>query len=248
MRIHYASLLLLPLALAACGDEAGGSTDIKGTLRFADRNDTEIARMINAAVGAEMFQALSQVDRFGDDFDPDPCPNIAIDGNTATVTGGCTTRDGTMIAGGAVVTNPRNWDQIDVGFGADATYELDGLTFTDSGFTQGYDGRIELGGDFTTWDADLTTDSFGVQLRSDIYIHCSGNASSATCTISNSGLELVGVGGATLSGTQRLRDQAVTTDLTLRGVDTLEVHVADNCVEWRVVGTDRMSNACAPTS
>jgi hypothetical protein len=237
--------LLMPLALlAACGDEAGGSTDIRGTLRFEDRTDTEIARMINAAVGAEMFQAQARVDQFGDTFDPDPCPNISISGTTATVTGGCTTRDGVVIGGAAVVTNPHNWDQVEVGFGADAVYEMTDLSFTDGTFTQRFDGRIEIGGDFLSWDADLTTDSFDIQLRSDIYMSCSGNASQATCRVSNSGLELIDVGGATVSGTQRLANNRVTTDLTLRGVDTLQVHVADNCVEWHVEGTSRMSMVC----
>jgi hypothetical protein len=238
MRITTLVLTASLASLAGCGG-SGGSTDIQPTLRFADRTDTEISRIINAAVGAEMFQAQAQVDQFGDTFDPDPCPQLAISGTTATVTGGCTTADGVAIGGGAVVTNPLGWDQIETTFGADATYELDGLSFTESGFTQTYDGVIRIAGDFRSWDADLTTDAFGVPLRTDLYMSCSGSATRVTCNVGNSGVELIGVGGATVSGTQRVVDQMVTTDLTLRGVDTLTVHVAHNCIAWTISGTDR---------
>ncbi len=239
MSTPWATAPLVVALAAACG--AGGSTDIESTLRFADRSDTEIARMINAAVGAEMFQAQSEVDRFGDTFEADPCPTITISGNTATVTGGCTTADGVEIQGAATVTNPWTWDQFEdeLEFGADSRYELHGLSFTQAGFTRTYDGFIVRAGDFRSWDTDLTTDAFGVALRSDLYMSCSGSATSATCTIGNSGLELLGVGGARISGTQRLSDQRVVTELTLRGVDTLTVRVADNCVAWAISGTDR---------
>lgn len=243
MRTTWLAFALLAL-LPACGDDPGGSTDIQSTLRFADRTDTEIARMINAAVGAEMFQALSRVDDFGDTFDEDPCPAVTVDGKVATAVGGCTTQDGVMITGTAIVTNPPNWDQVETDFGDDPHYQLDELVFSEQGFTQRFDGEISINGSFTTWDADLVTESFGVALRTDIYMSCSGNASAATCTLGESGLELVGVGGARVSGSQRVRDQELTTDLTLRGADTLTVHVADNCVEWIVEGTGRMSTAC----
>lgn len=239
-------LALPALALAACGGGVGGSTDVEPTLRFADRTDVEIARLINASVGSEMFQAQSQVDRFGDTFDPDPCPQLAISGQTATVTGGCTTTDGVTIGGGAVITNPIGWDQIDTGFGDDATYQLDDLSFTESGFTQRFDGVFTIAGDFRTWDADLTTEQQGIAVRSDIYLACSGSATRVTCTLGESGVELVGVGGALVSGNQRVENQKVSTDLTLRGADTLTVHVADNCIEWSISGTDRHQPQICP--
>src|SRR5262245_48131467 len=67
------SLLMFALPLAACGD--GGSTDIKGTLRFADRSDLEISRLVNAASGSEGFQAQAFAESYADPFEPtDPCP------------------------------------------------------------------------------------------------------------------------------------------------------------------------------
>jgi hypothetical protein len=253
MRIRHPSALALPLVplalFAGCGG-GGGSTDIEPTLRLIDRTDAELSRMMNAAVGAEMFQAMSQVDQFGDTFDADPCPTIAISGNTATITGGCTTADGVAIAGMAIVTNPFGWDQFeDVGYGDDTSYEMIGLSFTQGGFTQTYSGLIERAGDFTSWDADVTSDSFGVALRSDIYVSCSGGASSATCRITNSGLELIGFGGVTVSGTQRTDGTALTTDVTLRGEDSLTIHVENNCIAWEISAGDRAypGPACPPS-
>src|SRR5690348_6817285 len=107
MTTHGWSLRVAPaifLLVAACGG-GGGSTDIEPTLRFADRTDTEISRLINAAAGTDMFSAQAQVDQLADTFDGDPCPTIAVDGLTATLTGGCTRQDGTEVRGAAVVTN-----------------------------------------------------------------------------------------------------------------------------------------------
>lgn len=225
--------------LVACG--AGGSTDIDATLVFADRSDSEIARLISAAGGADMFQAQSQVDQFGDTFDADPCPAIAIDGNTATVTGGCTRTDGTQVLGSAVIVNPASWDQLDW-TGGDSRYELHQLGFVSSGFSQTYDGFIERRDTFSTWDADLTVDSFGLVVRSDIYYHCT-NPQSPSCKLSNSGVELVGVGGAQASGTVEIEGQSQVSDFTLVGADRLTVHIAGGCVGWQIAGTDRRS-AC----
>ena len=68
------------LLLAACG--GGGSTNVKPTLKFADRSDTEIAALINAAGGTAMFSAQSQLDQFAGTTDPGPA--IAVAGAAST--------------------------------------------------------------------------------------------------------------------------------------------------------------------
>ena len=80
------------LLVAACG--GGGSTNVKPTLKFADRSDTEIAALINAAGGTAMFSAQAQLDQFAGTTDP--CPAVAVSGSTVTLTGGCTTADSGM--------------------------------------------------------------------------------------------------------------------------------------------------------
>ena len=185
--------------------------------------------------------AQSQVDQFGDTFEADPCPAIEISGDTATVTGGCTRRDGTQILGSAVVVNPATWDQLDWS-GGDSRYELHQLGFVTQGASFTYDGFIERRDTFSTWDADLTVESFGITMRSDLYYHCE-NPSSPSCDLTNSGIELIGVGGALASGTVHIEGQSQVSDFTLRGVDRLTVHIASGCVEWQVEGTDRRS-AC----
>ena len=96
-------------AIAGCGK--GGSTDVQPTLVFADRSDVEIARLVNAASASEGFQAEGEIFQFSPDptTTPDPCPAIAEDptANQVTITGGCTTKDGTTIDGSAVITNPQ---------------------------------------------------------------------------------------------------------------------------------------------
>ena len=105
-----------------------------------------------------------------------------------------------------------------------------------------YDGFIERRDTFSTWDADLTVTSFGVTMRSDLYYHCE-NPQSPSCELSNSGVELIGVGGALASGNVRISNQSQVSDFTLRGVDRMTVHIAGGCVGWQIEGTDRRS-AC----
>lgn len=221
--------------LAACGG-GGGSTDIDATLVFADRSDVEISRLISAAGGTDMFGAESQLERYSDPFMPDPCPAIAIAGDTVTITGGCTTADGVEIQGDATIKNPSGWDGIEYQFGDPTVYELNGFTTIQSGFTQSYDGRVTIDDTFTTWDCDITTDQLGAVVRSDLHYHCSSQTS---CSLSGSGLELIGAGGAKVSGSVHVDGQSSTADYTLRGVDTLTATITSGCVEWHISGTER---------
>jgi hypothetical protein len=236
MRIALLGLLALPVA--ACGSD-GGSTDIKGTLVFADRTDTEIARLINAAGGTDMFSAQGTVDGFSGPT-ADPCPGVAVEGgDTIIVTGGCTTMDGAMLTGSARITNPLGWDQVEPQFGKDTDYEFEQLSITQQGFTQTFDGFMKITDSFSTHDADVTVTSFDMTVRSDLYYHCSQDGqSSVTCELSGSGIELVGTGGAVASGTLH-QGSSVSASFTLRGADTLKVTIENGCVAWRIEGTER---------
>src|SRR6185503_1741092 len=92
------------------------------------------------------------------------------------------------------------WEQLEWEYGDDTLYEFQGLTITQGGLAMTYDGFITRSDNLATYDADITLTQLGVALRSDLYYHCSGGTSSASCNVSGSGLELIGVGGATLSG------------------------------------------------
>jgi hypothetical protein len=191
-----------------------------------------------------MFQAQSSVHQFDDPFEPDPaCPTIAIDGNRVTITGGCTTATPDMIEiqGSAVITNPLGWGDLEYEFNSDSHYELVGFTVIQSGFRTSFDGHFTLEPGYETIDADLTADMFQLVVRSDIYAECSR---SAECDIGNSGLELVGVGGALVSGSIAAQGGGASANFTLRGVDTLRVAISDGCLSWQIEGTDRMSPPC----
>jgi hypothetical protein len=219
---------VLVLALAACG---GGGTDIDETLVFADRSDQEIARLISAASGTDMFSAQSAIDRFANESDP--CPAISVSGETVTLTGGCTTTDEVTIEGTAKVTNPTSWDQVEYRFGDDTAYELTGWTLTQSGFSQSFDGNVRIES-FTTWDADVTAGMLGIDVRSDLYYDCD----SSSCDLDGSGVEMIGVGGATVSGTVHVNNSG-SASFRLRGKDTLTASISQGCVAWAIEGTDR---------
>jgi len=221
--------------IAGCG--AGGSTDVEPTLVFADRTDVEIARLVSAASASEGFQAQGQILSFDDPFGGDPCPAIVEDAAnlTVTITGGCTTMDGIEVGGTATLINPTGWGDLDYNFGADSRYEFSQFSIGNQAFSTSWDGVFVVGPQFTDLDMDLTTDQLGVAVRSDLYMDCN----STSCTHGNSGLELVGVGGALVSGKIAVSGQSATGAMTLRGVDTVKVTIANNCVAWQLEGTDR---------
>jgi hypothetical protein len=222
----------LALGLAACG---GGGTDIDSTLVFADRTDIEIARLANAGSGSEMFAAQSQINQFGDTFDADPCPAIAVDGDTVTVTGGCTRLDGTtVVEGTATIVNPQGWDQLEWNPSIDTDYDVD-LTFDYGGYVQSYVGVMSTSNDYLVMSSDIIVDQGGVQIRSDIKYVCS--QASLSCSLSGSGIDMIGVGGARVSGTFHADTQ--TAEFTMRGVDVLTVTLDAGCVGWAISGTDR---------
>jgi hypothetical protein len=226
---------LVSLALlAACG---GGSTNIKPTLKLADRTDAEIARLISAAGGTDMFGSQAQLDQFSDSFRTDPCPAITVAGNAVTVTGGCTTTDGVQIAGSATAENDVAWDQITYNPGSDSVYTFVGFALTQQSFTQTFDGSFRQTDNFTTWDGDITVTQLDLTVRSDIHYEC--DAGSGNCDLSGSGLELPGVGGVTADGTVSVANQTASASFTLHGIDTLTAQITQGCVAWQIDGSDR---------
>jgi hypothetical protein len=218
-------------ALAACG---GHSTDIQATLRLADRSDAEIARLVNAAGGTDMFGAQAQVESLssGDD----PCPALAIAGDQLLITGGCTTQDGVQIDGSATVTNPFAVDAITYNYQADTVYQLDQLSFTQQGFAQVYDGVVRVADSSTTYEADVTVEQQGIAVRSDLFYQC--DRGSLTCSLDGSGLELVGAGGVHVSGSAKVGSPP-SASFTLHGADTMTITVSQGCVAWQIAGSDR---------
>jgi hypothetical protein len=223
------------VVVAACG--GGGSTNVKPTLKFADRSDAELSQLISAAGGTAMFSAQAQVDQFSSSTDT--CPAVAVDGQTITLTGGCTTQDGVMVAGTATATNSPSWDQITYDYTSGTSYQLTGLALTQSGFTQSYDGRVDIADNFTVYDGDVTSTMLDVTIRSDIHYEC--DAGDRTCDLSGSGIELVGAGGVLVSGSVDLNTN--TQHYTLHGADTLTATISAGCVAYQISGSDRMK-AC----
>lgn len=235
-----ASLACCVILLVGCGGPGGG-TDIDPTLVFADRSDAQLVRLMNAGAGSEIFLAELQLNQFGDVSDADPCPAISIEGNVATITGGgCTTAAGTTIEGSAVVTNPIGWDQIeDYRFGSDTLYEADAFSTSSGGQPPVIiDGYIRRTNSLQTYETDFTFTQLDVGVRSDLVLACTTAAGNVSCTISG-GIELIGVGGAVVSGTIETVGGAQTLDITLQGADRLLMHREGSCFGWSIEGTER---------
>jgi len=228
------------VALAAACGGGGGHTDIEPTIRFADLSDVEISRLVSAATGADAFQAQGQVLSFDDPFSEaeTDCPNVVIDDRTVTLTGGCTMIDGPVLEGSATLVNPFGWD-IEIDLGDDQFYTFDQFAIVNSGFRTSFDGTLRIAFGYEQLEADLVADMFGMAVRSDLYFEC--NASG--CDIDGSGVELIGVGGAKVSGQFDTTDR--TGEFTMRGEDTLTVDMTGTCVAWQIEGTDR-AMVCAP--
>lgn len=226
------------LFVAACG--GSGGTDIQGTLLFADRSDLEIARLVSAASGSDGFQAQGQLSQFDDPFEPDPCPLVVEDlaANQVTITGGCTTVDGTSIEGSAVIDNPLGWgDNLEYDFSEPTLHTFDGFALVfEGGIRMAYDGTFMIASSYQNLDMDLVVESFGITVRSDLAMSCDAGR---TCTVENSGLELEGAGGVIVSGSIGVNGQSVSGGFTLRGIDTVRVTMANNCVSWMLEGTNR---------
>jgi hypothetical protein len=199
------------LALTAC---TGHTTDIQPTLRFRDLDVPTIVRLLDAARGAEVAKAVDTITY----RDPDPCPTTSTSGDTTTYQGGCTTAKGVAITGTATITAPH--DQL--------------LHGTFDAWTVGsttYSGTADWLDPLLGRDADLTVDIDGIAVRADLFFNCEpepdcSNSCLVDCTPEGSGVELVGVGGALISGTWTAFTYAArayfdTRTLTLHGADTL---------------------------
>lgn len=234
------SSLGLLMVVGACGGSVGGSTDVEPTLVFADRSDAEISRLVSAATVAEGFGAQGMVSSFDDPSDGDPCPAITEDlaANTVTITGGCTTLDDEQIDGTATIINPLGWGELEYDFRDDSIYDFSGFTIVRAvDIVQAWDGVFTTAPSFETLDLDLTSEVAGLSVRSDLFLAC--DQGSLTCEHGESGLELLGVGGARVSGTIAVSGQSAESSLALRGVDTVRVSIADGCIHWEIEGTGR---------
>lgn len=245
--------VLLVLALAAC--DGGGSTDIEGTLRFADLSDVEISRLINAATGSEGFQAQAIAESYADPFEPDdPCPARSLAGNVGTITGGCTTQDGVTLEGSIAIKNPLNWclafedgvgwcdTEYEGNWNEPTEYTFSDFAITQAGFKRAFDGRLTSATIDGYIDMDITSVQLDVAVRSDIYAERDG---SQRVDINGSGIELVGVGGALVDGYIGISSTNQTSgSFTLDGADTLKVTMEGNCIRWHIEGTQRMYSTC----
>ncbi|HEY1553211.1 MAG TPA: hypothetical protein VGF94_00180 [Kofleriaceae bacterium] len=228
--------ICLLAALAACGGgQSGHTTDVKPTLSFSALDNATIERLVDAAAGDDVFAAQDAVEQYS--TSNDVCPAIGAIGQTITLTGGCTDAFGVMLAGAARIDNPESWPQVEYDPSQPTQYTFEQLTLTSLTSTQTFDGLLGLQNSLSTYDADLDATIAGVEVRSDLFLRCTAEGGSQlSCSLSTSGIELTGQGGALVSGT--IVDSSVsaslTAQLTLDGADTLTATITQNCVAWTI--------------
>jgi hypothetical protein len=183
------------------------TTDVAPTLRFADRSDAEINALICSAASNDVLVADAMV--FAFEMPSATCPGVQ--GNTPV--GGCTTASGTAITGSVTSSY--------------AGTRFDALTVTRPASAETWNGSLGFGS-----GPDLTVGRAGISVREELNYTCvelvdceEGMVCRQMCTSESSGVELVGVGGALVSGTwvYEARDSAhlVGANLELVGEDTL---------------------------
>src|SRR5207237_2395503 len=126
------------------------------------------------------------------------------------------------------IDNPLGWGDLDYDFQSDSVFVASQLSIEESGFRRTFDGTFRVGATDDDRDMDLTTELIGVAVRSDIYMDCDRSG----CDLGASGVELVGIGGARVSGSIGVNGTQTSGSLTLKGADTVKVTIASNCVSW----------------
>lgn len=221
--------------LAACTGTSAHTTDVKPTLSFAALDDATITRLVQAAAGADIFAAQSQVEQYS--TSSGSCPVIGVLGSSVTLTGGCTDSSGVMLGGAALIDNPTSWEGVPYDGSQPTVYTFEQLTVTTASTMQSYNGLVSLLDSMSVYQADLDGTVQGVKVRSDLYLQCASAGSTQTsCRLTTSGVELSGRGGALVSGTilESSLGSQLTANLVLDGADTLTASIAQGCVGWTI--------------
>lgn len=221
--------------LAACSGTPAHKTDVKPTLSFAALDDATLTRLVQAAAGADIFAAQSQVEQYS--TSNGSCPVIGVLGSSVTLTGGCTDTSGVMLEGAAFIDNPTSWEGVPYDASQPTVYTFQQLTVTTASTMQSYNGLVSLLDGMSAYQADLDATVQGVTVRSDLYLQCTtAGTTQISCRLSTSGVELSGQGGALVSGTivESALGSQLTANLMLDGVDTLTGSIAQGCVAWTI--------------
>jgi hypothetical protein len=203
--------LLTAVFVVGCGSSPH-TTDIAPTLRFADRSDAEINQLICSAASNDVLEASAMVAAF--EMHGATCPGVE-----GTPGGGCTTASGTTITGSVTNHSPG--------------IRFDALTLTNPTFVETWNGSVDFGNELSA-ASDLTVGRAGISVRADLGYTCvrletddGCNVCHDTCTPEGSGVELVGAGGALVSGTwgyvARSSPHLAGPNIELVGEDTLTV-------------------------
>lgn len=207
------SLCLCSVLFAACGSDAG---------TFEDASDQELQRTMMAAMSMDTvmvgFLAVGYASA-----EEGGCPNVHIEGDRRTVTGGCTTEDGEKIEGEMILENVPG-----LFGGNDPTRPQ--LVQANSFVVGESLGRIEIDGTITatstSTEADIRVELLGMTVATSAKFGCVDGL----CTYQGASLDIEGIGDATLEGSFSFQDNTISVDL--QGRDHLQLRSEGECVAY----------------
>jgi hypothetical protein len=228
---HALALVLL----VACNGEG-----IEPSLRFSTLEDDEVTRVVSAALGGGGSSAIHHFE--DNESSASGCPSVTRDEQVTTLVGGCMTPEGFPVSGVARrVLEPNA-----------ARYEFEAFVIPQNGAPLSFDGVVELAHkhppyasyEYRDQAIDLVVVRDGLAVRSTLRFTCDRDLGCSTdeqtFQAASNGIELVGRGGALVAGHVH---GGWSVDMTIQGADTLQVFMVkqhEDCMHWRIVGTDRM--------
>ena len=223
------STLLSIAALPGCAEQG-----IEHDAIFANATHAQIGRVYNASSGLDLVIALLIADDMSGRNDATGCPSFVTTGTVTTVTGGCTTEEGTRLEGSIEI---RDLPELDGGFPLEGpaptgSVEFDLRGTSSDGELGALEGRVEIDLDLSV-RGDLTTTLRGIVTTSRLGF---APGSDGTTTVSpGSEMATSEVGGASVEGAWHFGDPP-SGRLVLRGADELVFDFAgrtdDNCVPY----------------
>lgn len=221
------STSLFLVATAACASDDTPALDAT----FADASDALLLRAQTAGVASDGVIAAFSTSGYAGVDSPAGCPRVITDGDTTTVTGGCTTEGGATISGRAILTNVPSFDEEAPSEGP-STFEFEGFRTSD---IFAFDGTVTFADDTVVIDLIATID--GIEATSSLRLTSAGKGN--VTADDGSWIEVTGLGAAAVSGVWGFGDPPTGT-MTLDGADriTFDFDAATSeCIPYSIDGT-----------
>lgn len=219
---------LLAAGLAGCAESEAPRADARqADARFAEATPAQLKRVYSASTGGELAWGLFYGAIFAGRNDTTQCPAIVTTGQDTTVTGDCTSEDGTHAEGMIAIHNLPGTSAYDESEPSSIDFDFR-ISHQDKHY--GFDGRIER--DRWGVTGDLVTERHGITSTSRVTVACNDRG---TCSTSDdSEIEISELGSGTVEGSW---SSAPSGTLIVRGIDKLTFDMSrneDGCMPYTI--------------